>query len=90
MTILTCLLDTLKTWFKDYCMFSQQQLGRLLFSLDDGNNRLIKTLLPFYQSIWSHIPKENTLQNMEGASNLNAVIEDNDLCLILSEGYECV
>ena len=50
---------------------------------------VLTTLLPTYQSIWSHIPKENTLQSVEGASNLNVGIAD-DLYLILSEGYECV
>jgi len=34
--------------------------------------------------------KENTLQNIEEARNLNADTEDDDLCLILSEGHECV
>ena len=90
MTVLTCLLDTLLLCFKDYCMFSKQRVWRLLFCHDDGNNRFIKTLLPTYQSIWSHIPKENTLQNIERARNLKADIEDDDFCLIMSEGYECV
>jgi len=37
-----------------------------------------------------NIPNENTLQNIEGARNLNADTEDDDLCLILNEEYECV
>jgi len=87
--VLTCLLDTLLLCFKDYCMFSQQRLWRLPFSHDAGNSRFIKTLLPTYQSIWRNIPNKNTLQNIEGAKNLNVDTED-DLCLILSEEYDCV
>jgi hypothetical protein len=65
--------------YKDYCSVIKMEAADLP-----------ETLLPIYQSIWSHKPKENTLQNIEGASNLKGGIADDEVCLILNRGYECV